>query len=103
MASVFQRDFKAPLVTTSEAMRKAAAEHGWSLAEGESQLPNFLTLKRGISVFSWGSKLAVTLRDEGDDGTHALITTSETLALTDWGRGKREASRFFEEAEAQLP
>jgi len=102
MAS-FQRNFNAPLDQTSEAMRQAAGGHGWSLAEGESQAPNFLTFKKGISVFSWGSKLTVTLRDEGDEGTHALAFTSETLGLTDWGRGRRAADRFFDEAEALLP
>jgi hypothetical protein len=101
--SSFQRNFNARLEQTSEAMRKAAGEDGWSLTESESQAPNFLTFKRGISIFSWGSKLTVTLRDDGEEGTHALVSTSETLALTDWGRGRRAADRFFDRAEALLP
>ena len=33
---------------------------------------------------------------EGDSGVEVLVSTGETAALTDFGRGKREANRLLD-------
>ena len=94
MATV-SRTFDGSVEETSESIRRAAAAHGWALAEGESNPPKLLTFKKGVRPLSWGSQLTVNVA-EGDSGVEVLVSTGETAALTDFGRGKREANRLLD-------
>jgi hypothetical protein len=84
-----------PVGDTIAQTRTEAASHGYSLAEGQSQ-PDALIFTKGVSMFSWGSKLNVTFAENSPTQTKVTITTSETFALTDWGRGKRAAAKLLE-------
>jgi hypothetical protein len=77
------------------ACRTVAAQHGYALAEGQGE-PNVLVLKKGVSVFSWGSALTARFEAASPTGTEVTVTTSETFALTDWGRGKRAARKLLD-------
>jgi hypothetical protein len=79
---------------TSDALRKAASAQGYTLAEGESQQPTVLVFKKGVTLVSWGSELRATLASEGSS-TSVTFTAGETFAITDWGRGKRAATRLL--------
>ena len=53
----------------------------------ETSGPNWLVLKKGVTLVSWGSQLTVHFVDVGPACTRLTVTTAETLAITDWGRG----------------
>jgi hypothetical protein len=84
-----------PLEAAEETTRRVAAGQGYALAEGESS-PDTLVFKKGVSLLSWGSKLTVELSVAGPSETRLTVTSDETFALTDWGRGKRSAQRLLE-------
>ena len=50
---------------------------------------------KGMSLMSWGSKLVVEVQPAGPAATTLTITTKETFALFDWGRGTRTARRLI--------
>ncbi len=93
MATV-HRTLEGSVEETSESIRRAAAAFGWALAEGDSNAPKLLTFKKGVRVLSWGSQMTVSL-SAADGGTDVSVSTSETWALTDWGRGRRDADRLL--------
>ena len=73
-----------------EATRRSAAwpaEHGYAIAEGLGP-PNVLVFKKGASLWSWGSQVSVELAPTSPSSTRLTVTTGETFAITDWGRGK---------------
>lgn len=72
-----------------------AAQHGYSLSEGESG-PDRLVFKKGAKLYSWGSQLTVGFSEMSPTETKVTIDTHETFAITDWGRGKRAAAAFFQ-------
>ena len=84
-----------PMAQAIAAVRKAAADQGYALAEGESG-PDRLMLRKGTSAFSWGSSLRVTFTPDAPErrGTSVVIVTGETFAFTDWGRGKRAVRKL---------
>ena len=57
--------------------------------------------KKGISALSWGSRTAVDLEDIGASRTRITVTTRESFAITDWGRGKRRAKQLLDAVGAQ--
>lgn len=83
-----------PLDDVSVATRQVAAQQGYLLSEGVSGL-GVLMFRKGVALFSWGSFLKVSLDATSASSTSLMITTGETLALTDWGRGKRAANRML--------
>jgi hypothetical protein len=85
---------------TSTALRRAAADLGYMLAEGESDAPTHLVFKKGVTAFSWGSELRVTLTAPTPSETSITVTAGEVLGITDWGRGKRAAMRLLDAAGA---
>ncbi|MGX7678367.1 hypothetical protein ACSMXN_05685 [Jatrophihabitans sp. DSM 45814] len=89
-----------PLEAASIAIRKAAAAQGWSLAEGDSAPPAALVFKKGLTVFSWGSRLRVRLSPRSVAETEVTIRTAERYAFTSWGRGKRAAQKLLAQAGA---
>ena len=84
-----------PLEEATATTRRVAGEKGYSLAEGESG-PSSLVFKKGASALSWGSKLTVSLAAHSPTETRLTVTTHETWALADWGRGKRAAHRLLD-------
>jgi hypothetical protein len=86
---------------TSDALRKAAGEQGYTLAERESQVPTTLVFKKGVTLTSWGSELRATLTSEGS-GTSVSFASGETFAITDWGRGRRAATRLLDAIRATV-
>jgi hypothetical protein len=83
---------------TSTALRRAAADLGYTLAEGQSDAPTHLVFKKGVTAFSWGSELRVTLTTVTPSETAITVTSAEVLGITDWGRGRRAASRLLDAA-----
>jgi hypothetical protein len=73
--------------------RATAASMGYALAEGPTS-HDVLVFRKGMTFFSWGSGLTVKLSPDGE-ATALTITTRETFAITDWGRGKRAAHRLL--------
>ena len=84
-----------PVGETIAQTRTEALAHGYSLAEGQSQ-PDALVFTKGVSLFSWGSKLTVSFAEISPMQTKLTISTSETFALTDWGRGQRAAIQLLD-------
>ena len=87
------------LEEASAAMRAAAAKHGYALDEGQSEHDE-LVFKKGVTLVSWGSQLAVQLEEVAPKQTSVTISTGETFAITDWGRGKRAAEKLLADAGA---
>ena len=83
-----------PLDAAAITIRRVAAEQKYAYSEAESD-PRRLVFVKGMSLMSWGSKLVVETQAAGPTATTMTITTAETFALTDWGRGKRVAGRLI--------
>jgi hypothetical protein len=77
------------------AVRRQAAFQGYAFAEGEST-PKLLVFKKGASGYSWGSKMVVALGAVSPGETRITITSKESWALLDWGRGKRAAHKLLD-------
>jgi len=75
--------------------RRAAADNGLSLDEAASSASS-LTLKKSARPWSWGTTIVMDFEDLGDGTSQVSVTTQETFAATDWGRGKRLAHRLFD-------
>jgi len=80
-------------------IRRQAARLGYALAEGQSG-PGLFSFTRGVSLFSWGSKLTVKVEPEST-GSQLTVTTDEKFAISDWGRGKRAAGKLLDAIGAQ--
>ena len=91
-----------PLDDVAIATRQVAAQQGYLLSEGESVL-GVLMFKKGVTFFSWGSQLKVSLDATSPSSTSLTITTGETFAITDLGRGKRAANRLLAALGADQP
>jgi type IV secretory pathway TrbF-like protein len=76
------------------AVRRQAAFQGYAFAEDEST-PKLLVFKKGASAFSWGSKMVVVLSVVSDSETRITITSKQSWALLDWGRGKRAGHKLL--------
>ena len=81
---------------TSKVLRRAAADLGYTLAEKQSELPTHIVFKKGVTAFSWGSELRVTLTASSASSTAITVTTGEVFAITDWGRGNKAAMRLLD-------
>ena len=79
----------------STAIRRQAAALGYALAEGQSA-PGLWVFTKGVTLFSWGSKLTVKVESEKKNGSHLTVTTDEKFAISDWGRGKRAALKLLD-------
>jgi hypothetical protein len=75
--------------------RRVAGEQGYSLAEAESG-PSWLVFKKGVTATSWGSEFHVSFEETSPAATQVTVTTGETFAITDWGRGKRASHRLLD-------
>jgi hypothetical protein len=84
-----------PETDASTAIQQAAAQQGWALAPAKCG-GGWLVFEKGVSAFSWGAELRVHLQPISAGETRLTISTGETFALTDWGRGKRAAKRLFD-------
>jgi len=81
---------------TSKVLRRAAGDLGYTLAEKQSELPTHIVFKKGVTAFSWGSELRVTLTAASASSTAITVTTGEVFAITDWGRGNKAAMRLLD-------
>ena len=84
-----------PLEEAMAVTRRVAAAQGYALAEGECG-PNVLVFKKGVKLLSWGSAMTVEFAKSTADETELTITTQETFAITDWGRGKRAVQKLLD-------
>jgi hypothetical protein len=75
--------------------RRAAADIGLTLDEGAST-DTSLTFKKSVKLYSWGSTVTMDFDDAGDGTTQVSVSTKETFAISDWGRGRRLANSLFE-------
>jgi hypothetical protein len=80
-------------------IRRQAGRLGYALAEGQSG-PGLLMFTRGVTFFSWGSKVTVKVEPKAT-GSQLTLTTDESFAITDWGRGKRAAGKLLDAIGAQ--
>jgi hypothetical protein len=90
-----------PLEETADALRRVAAEQKWTFMHAESTAER-LVFTRGFSLLSWGSRLEASLSASSPDETGVSLKTSETFALADWGRGKRDCVKLLEGAGASI-
>ena len=100
MATV-QGTIAQPETGASAAIQRVAAEQGWQLSQGESG-GGWIVFNKGMSAFSWGSQIRVHFQPTGPSETRLTVSTGETFAITDWGRGKRAARRLLEGAGARI-
>jgi hypothetical protein len=100
MATV-QGTLARPETEASVAIQRVAAEHGYSLSHGESG-GGWIVFGKGMTAFSWGSQLRVHFQPTGPSETRLTVSTGETFAVTDWGRGKRAAKRLLEGVGARI-
>ena len=76
--------------------RRAAADNGLTLDEAAST-DSSLTLKKSAKPWSWGSTVVMDFEDVGDGKTQVSVSTQETFAATDWGRGREARNKLFED------
>ena len=93
--STFHAVLDEPIQQAGDALQQAATQQGWQLDPHASGV-NLLAFKKGVTAFSWGSGVKIALQP-GDTPaeTRLTVTTNETFALTDWGRGKRAVERLL--------
>ena len=84
-----------PLGEANNSIRSVAATQGYSLDEGQSG-SDVLVFKKGVSAFSWGSQLTVELESSAPSQTRLTVSTGETWAIFDWGRGNKAARRLLD-------
>ncbi|WP_420452358.1 hypothetical protein [Ilumatobacter sp.] len=78
----------------TDSARRAAADNGLTLDEAASS-GSSLTLKKSPRPWSWGSTVVMDFEEVGDGTTQVSVSTQETFAATDWGRGRRLANKLF--------
>ena len=81
-------------------IRRQAAALGYALAEGQSG-PDVFVFTKGVALFSWGSSLTVKVEHDPKTRTHLTVTTHESFAISDLGRGERAAGRSLDAVGAQ--
>ena len=84
-----------PAPEAMTATQVMAGQQGYALAEPLCG-PTRLVFSKGMTLVSWGSKMTVDFQRTSATSTRLTITTSETFALTDWGRGKRAAQKLLD-------
>jgi hypothetical protein len=94
MATV-QGTLDQPLADAVTATRSVAGDQGYALAEAECG-PQHLVFKKGVTAVSWGSQFTVTFEAVSPTQTVLTVSTHETFAITDWGRGKRASHRLLD-------
>jgi hypothetical protein len=90
----------ASLAEASGRLRAAAVQQGYALS-GWAGEDTALILTKGMTAFSWGSKITVSLAPAGETQTNVRFETAETFAITDWGRGRRAIGRILRAAGGQ--
>jgi hypothetical protein len=90
-----------PLDETMASARRVAADNGLTLDERASSATS-LTFKRSVKLYSWGSTLVMDFEPVQPSGTRVSISTKETFALSDWGRGQRLARSILDGLSARL-
>ncbi|KAA1423315.1 hypothetical protein FE697_006775 [Mumia zhuanghuii] len=91
-----------PPATAVQALRVAAARQGW-MPDPRRTTPSAVAFRKGASALSWGSNLTVGIAP-GPSPTETLLTfmTTESFAITDWGRGRRGLQRLIEALGARV-
>ena len=93
--ALIRETIQRPVAEAMTETRRVASDQGYSFAEAESG-PDVLVFKKRASLFSWGSGLRITFEATGPSATQLSIVTSETFAVTDWGRGKRAVRKLLD-------
>jgi hypothetical protein len=95
-----QGTIELPTDQAGAAVQRWAADNGYSVDPAASG-PMHVVLRKGMTAMSWGSAMTVAFQAVQPTQTVLQVTTKETMALTDWGRGKRAIQRMFEAIGAQ--
>ncbi|MFT3851638.1 MAG: hypothetical protein QM733_02685 [Ilumatobacteraceae bacterium] len=64
--------------------------------------PGVWAFVRDASLWSWGSQINVTVQPVSPTQTQLTAQTYEKMAIWDWGRGKRAATRLLNAAGATV-
>lgn len=80
---------------TMVAARRVAAANGLTLDEAASSAAS-LTFRKSIKVWSWGARIVMDFEPLGPAETRVSISTQETFAISDWGRGRRLATSILD-------
>ena len=80
---------------TMVATRRVAAANGLTLDEAASS-DRSLTFRKSIKVWSWGAKVVIDFEPIDPTETRVSISTQETFAISDWGRGRRLATNILD-------
>ncbi|MBD8058161.1 hypothetical protein IC607_04160 [Cellulomonas sp. JH27-2] len=91
--------FPLPVDQAASALTAAATQAGW-VVDVHARHAGVLRLVKSVTAFSWGSQITVGFTPLGPTTTQTALTSTETLAITDWGRGKRAARRLLTAAGA---
>jgi hypothetical protein len=84
-----------PIDQAGATLIDVAASQGYAFAADESG-PGVLVFKKGMTFTSLGSKITAHLDAVLPMETRLTFATEETLAVTDWGRGRRAVERLIE-------
>ena len=98
--STVHASYAGPPGQVADALVRAGQSLGWSFAAHKSP-PGMVVLEKGLSLTSWGSTLMVQLQQTGPELTRLTVTSGETMAAYDWGRGKRNARKLLDAIGAQ--
>ncbi len=83
------------LADAMTATRSVAGDQGYALAEAECG-PQHLVFKKGVTAVSWGSEFTIRFEAVSPTQTALTVSTHETFAITDWGRGKRSSHKLLD-------
>jgi hypothetical protein len=89
--SVIHTHLDEPIDRAEATLIEIAGEQGWVLEEGP-KVEHSLEFKKGVTAVSWGSTISVKLEEVEVNETKLVFTTHEFVALTDWGRGRRNVN-----------
>jgi hypothetical protein len=84
-----------PLEQARESLKRVATEQEWQFLEGISTEDGEMIFRKGLSMASWGSKLRVILEPTSPTQTRLILKKEEAFAITDFGRGRRDARQIF--------
>ena len=90
-----------PVEEVDDVLRRIATEQGWAYEATQSS-PARLVFTKGLNWFTWGSRLEAAFAASGPGASTITISTSEKFGWSDWGRGRRAATRLLEAAGADI-
>ena len=100
MATV-QATIPQPAEQVFAVLQQAAAQVEYRYDPSKSR-PGVWAFVRDASLWSWGSQINVSFRPVSPTQTNVTARTYEKMAVWDWGRGKRAATKLLTAAGATV-